>query len=76
MSQKQNQALGADAKAKHVENSELIFFIFAVFFYTMMTGMINGYRSDYMVNILSMPENHVATFNAVTGIAGYVLSVI
>lgn len=76
MSKNQSQTLGANQKAKHVGNAELIVFIFAVFFYTMMTGMINGYRSDYMVNILSMPEKHVATFNGVTGIAGYVLSFI
>ncbi len=76
MSKKTNQTLGENQKTKHVGNAELIVFIFAVFFYTMMTGMINGYRSDYMVNILSMPEGHVATFNAVTGIAGYVLSFI
>lgn len=73
---KGSSALSQKANGKHVGNGELIIFIFAVFFYTMMTGMINGYRSDYMVNILSMPEGHVATFNAVTGIAGYVLSFI
>lgn len=73
----QNQStLSSKANEKHVGKNELILFIFAVFFYTMMTGMINGYRSDYLVNILSLPENYVATFNAVTGIAGYVLSFI
>jgi len=76
MSKKNSSILEAKQNDKHVSNGELIIFIFAVFFYTMMTGMINGYRSDYMVNILSMPEGHVATFNAVTGIAGYVLSFI
>lgn len=60
----------------HVGKSELFIFIFAVFFYTMMTGMVNGYRSDYLVNILSLPENHVAIFNAVNGVAGYALSFI
>lgn len=76
MGKKNTTPIAAKSNDKHVGNAELIIFIFAVFFYTMMTGMINGYRSDYMVNILSMPEGHVATFNAVTGIAGYVLSFI
>ncbi len=74
MSKKNNASIANNAKTKYVGNAELFMFIFAVFFYTMMTGMINGYRSDYMVNILSMPESHVATFNAVNGIAGYILS--
>ena len=73
---KNNQSAISAKNEKHVGNGELIIFIFAVFFYTMMTGMINGYRSDYMVNILSMPEGHVATFNGITGVAGYVLSFI
>ena len=55
MGNKTKAAAQNPAKVKHVGNAELIVFIFAVFFYTMMTGMINGYRSDYMVNILSMP---------------------
>lgn len=74
MGNKNNSSLAAKANEKHVGNAELIIFIFAVFFYTMMTGMINGYRSDYLVNILSLPENYVAIFNGVTGVAGYVLS--
>ena len=73
---KNGAALSSKANEKHVGNGELIIFIFAVFFYTMMTGMINGYRSDYLVNILSLPENYVAIFNGVTGVAGYVLSFI
>ena len=72
---KQNQIDTTDlTQKKHVGNGELIIFIFAVFFYTMMTGMINGYRSDYLINILSLPENYVAIFNGVNGVAGYILS--
>lgn len=76
MSNNNSSPIAAKANEKHVGNAELIIFIFAVFFYTMMTGMINGYRSDYLVNILSLPENYVAIFNGVTGVAGYVLSFI
>ncbi len=73
---KSSPALSQKANEKYVGNGELIIFIFAVFFYTMMTGMINGYRSDYLVNILSLPPEHVSIFNGVTGVAGYVLSFI
>ena len=76
MSKNNPSPTATKANEKHVGNAELIVFIFAVFFYTMMTGMINGYRSDYLVNILSLPENYVAIFNGVTGVAGYVLSFI
>ena len=62
------------ANKKHVGKAELTWFLLAVFFYTMMTGMINGYRADYMVNILSLPADMVSVFNTVTGVAGFVLS--
>ncbi len=67
-------SLTAKTNDRHIGKSELTVFIFAVFFYTMMTGMINGYRSDCLINILSLPENYVAIFNAVTGLAGHFLT--
>ena len=74
--QNNSSPITAKQNEKYVGKAELMIFIFAVFFHTMMTGMINGYRSDYLVNILSLPEGHVAIFNGVTGVAGYVLSFI
>ena len=29
---------------KHVSNQEFVLFLISVFFYTNMTGMVNGYR--------------------------------
>lgn len=62
------------ANKKHVGNAELFWFLMSVFFYTMMTGMINGYRNDYLVNILSLTSSQVSFFNGVNGVAGFLLS--
>lgn len=74
MKKKNQPSLTESTRVKHVGNTELFMFIFAVFFYTMMTGMINGYRSDYLVNILSLSEKQVSIFNGVNSVAGYLLS--
>ena len=33
---------------KQVKNKELIIFLFAAFFYTMITGMVGSYRQEYL----------------------------
>ncbi|CCY67513.1 unknown [Clostridium sp. CAG:678] len=38
---------------KYVKAKEFVLYLFAVFFYTNMTGMIGSYRSAYLVNVLS-----------------------
>lgn len=59
---------------KYIKAKEYIFYMIAVFFYTNMTGMINEYRRAYLVDILKLSTEHMAFFNAFTGIAGFALT--
>lgn len=44
---------------KHIKGKEFILYLVAVFFYTMMTGAVGSYRSDYLINVLSLPDKSV-----------------
>ena len=41
---------------KYVKAKEFVLYLFAVFFYTNMTGMIGSYRSAYLVNVLGLGQ--------------------
>ena len=59
---------------KHVSNQEFVLFLISVFFYTNMTGMVNGYRQAYLVNVLRLDSGSVSLINAICGILGFALS--
>lgn len=59
---------------KYVSNKEFILFLISVFFYTNMTGMVNGYRQAYLVNVLRLDSGSVSTINMICGILGFALS--
>ena len=59
---------------KFVGKSEFILYLVAVFFYTMMTGMIGSYRNAYLVNVLKVPSTMTATYNALISIIPFVLN--
>ena len=59
---------------KYVQNKEFVFYLAAIFFYTMMTGIVGSYRQDYLVNILRLTENQVSFYNGFLSVAGFVLS--
>ena len=40
---------------KHVSNQEFVLFLISVFFYTNMTGMVNGYRQAVSYTHLTLP---------------------
>lgn len=61
---------------KYLKTKEWIIYLAAVFFYTMMTGMINEYRKAYLVDNLMISENSMSLFNMITGLAGYVMNFI
>lgn len=61
-------------ETKYLKKKEWILYLAAVFFYTMMTGMINEYRKAYLVDILKVSEGSMSFFNVFTSIAGFVLS--
>ncbi len=58
----------------HVKMKEMILYLVGVFFYTNMTGMIGSYRSAYLVNVLHLEDNQASTFNALTGVIGFILN--
>ncbi len=53
---------------------EWILYLSAVFFYTMMTGAVGSYRSDYLINVLSLPDSSVSLFNTLTSIIPFILN--
>ena len=59
---------------KHVKNVEFVFYLAAIFFYTMMTGIVGSYRQAYLVNILKLSDDSVSFYNAFLSIAGFVMS--
>lgn len=61
-------------RKKYVSNKEFILFLTSVFFYTNMTGMVNGYRQAYLVNVLRLESGSVSTINMICGILGFALS--
>lgn len=67
------QSVSAQQK-KHVSNQEFILFLIGVFFYTNMTGMVNGYRQAYLVNVLRLDSGSVSLINAICGVLGFALS--
>ena len=58
----------------HIKNKEMIFYLAAIFFYTMMTGMVGSYRQAYLVNVLRMADDQVSFYNAFLSVAGFVMS--
>ncbi|MDE6384528.1 MAG: MFS transporter [Eubacterium sp.] len=63
-----------DANSKHLKMKEWILYLSAVFFYTMMTGAVGSYRSDYLINVLSLPDSSVSLFNTLTSIIPFILN--
>ena len=62
------------SEQKHIKAKEFILYLVAVFFYTMMTGAVGSYRSDYLINVLSLPHKSVSLFNTLTSIIPFVLN--
>lgn len=58
----------------YVGNKEFIFYLAAIFFYTMMTGIVGSYRQDYLVNVLLLTEDQTSFYNSFLSVAGFVMS--
>ena len=58
----------------HIKTKEMVFYLAAIFFYTMMTGMVGSYRQAYLVNVLRMADNEVSFYNAFLSVAGFLMS--
>lgn len=59
---------------KYVNVKEFVLYLFAVFFYTNMTGMIGSYRSAYLVNVLRLSDSEVSLFNTLVSVIPFVLN--
>lgn len=59
---------------KYVKPKELVAYLVAVFFYTMMTGMVGSYRSEYLINVLQLTDGQTSLFNTLTSIIPFVLN--
>ena len=59
---------------KYIKGKEFILYLVAVFFYTMMTGAVGSYRSDYLINVLSLPDSDVSIFNTLTSVIPFILN--
>ena len=64
----------APSEQNHVKTKEFGFYLAAIFFYTMMTGIVGSYRQAYLVNVLALTENQVSFYNGFLSIAGFVMS--
>lgn len=62
------------SQQKHVKPKEFVLYLVAVFFYTMMTGMVGSYRSEYLVNVLHLADNQTSLFNTLTSVIPFVLN--
>lgn len=69
-----NNISNAQSQEKYVGRSEFVLFTVAIFFYTMMTGVVNGNKNDFIVNVLSLPPEFTSIYNGVTSVAGFLLS--
>lgn len=58
----------------HIKTKEMAFYLAAIFFYTMMTGMVGSYRQAYLVNVLRLEDNAVSFYNAFLSVAGFLMS--
>ncbi len=59
---------------KYVNVKEFVLYLFAVFFYTNMTGMIGSYRSAYLVNVLRLSDSQVSLFNTLVSVIPFILN--
>lgn len=59
---------------KYLKGKEFILYLVAVFFYTMMTGVVGSYRNDYLVNVLALPDKSVSLFNTLVSVIPFILN--
>lgn len=59
---------------KYLKPKEFVLYLVAVFFYTMMTGAVGSYRNDYLVNVLTLPENSVSLYNTLVQVIPFILN--
>ncbi len=71
----ENKILNVSEK-KHVSMKEMLIFLIGTFLMTTITGVVNGYRQAYLVDVLVLDPGHIATINAICSVLGFVLSLV
>ncbi len=69
-----SNTIKTSSEQKYVQKSEFVFYLMAIFFYTMITGMVGNYKQAYLVNVLVLPKETIAFYNGFLSIAGFVMS--
>ncbi len=69
-----SEKLKNPTEQNYVQTKEWIFYLAAIFFYTMMTGIVGSYRQAYLVNVLHLAEKQTAFYNSFLSVAGFLLS--
>ncbi len=64
----------ADNNKKQVGTAEFVMYLVAVFFYTMMTGMVGNYRNNYLSDVLQINKDYISIFNSVLPVAGFIIN--
>ncbi len=59
---------------KFVTTKEWVFYLAAIFFYTMMTGIVGSYRQEFLVNDVRLTDNQLAFYNGFLSVAGFLMS--
>ncbi len=67
-------AIKTQNEQKHVKANEFVIYLIAVFCYTMMTGMVGGFKNSYLVDILVLEKETIAFYNGFLSVAGFVMS--
>ncbi len=66
--------LQGSSQQTYIKNKELVFYLLAVFFYTMMTGIVGSYRQAYLVNVVGLTDNQTTFYNTFLSIGGFAMS--
>lgn len=61
---------------KYVSMKEMIVFLIGTFLLTTITGVVNGYRQAYLVDVLVLHPNSIATVNAICSVLGFILNLV
>lgn len=66
--------LKAPNEQKYVKKPEFIMYVTALFFYTMMTGMVGNYRNNYLSDVLQLDKDYLSLLNSILPIAGFIIN--
>ncbi len=69
-----SEKLKNQTEQNYVQTKEFIFYLAAIFFYTMMTGIVGSYRQEFLVNDVRLTDDQLAFYNGFLSVAGFLMS--